>query len=131
MTNAISFRITGDFKKTDVFLKKIFNQDPVSIMNHYGALGVERLREATPRATGLTAASWSYSVEKTSTGYQLSFSNSNRSEGIPIVILLQYGHGTRGGTWVEGIDFINPALRPIFLELSKALREEVVNGSKN
>lgn len=122
----ITFETQGDFKKIDTFLRRILQKDPIAIMHKYGALGVERLQESTPKRTGLTAASWSYSIEKTSTGYSLKWKNSNIADNnVPVVILLQYGHGTKGGTWVEGLDFINPALRPIFVDLSNALREEM------
>lgn len=131
MKDLLRFEVKGDLHKTSNLLNYLIHRDPTKLLEHYGKLGVERLREATPKATGLTANSWSYSVKKTSEGYTLAFDNSNRSEGIQVAVLIQYGHGTRGGTWVEGIDFINPALRPIFLELAEALRKEVANGTKN
>lgn len=128
--NAITFETKGDFKKTDTFLKRLIERDPVSILDKYGALGIERLREYTPKETGLTADSWTYRIERDSLGYSIKWYNTNRTDtGIPIVILLQYGHGTRGGTWVEGRDFINPALRTVFLQMAKELRKEV-NGGK-
>lgn len=124
----ITFDSKGDYRKTDAFLRKLLNRDSMSILRKYGELGVERLREATPKQTGLTANSWSYQIEKRGHDYTLTWTNSNIAEWIPVVILLQYGHGTRGGTWVEGRDFINPALRPIFDELSQELRREVSDG---
>ena len=128
----ISFETKGDFKKTDTFLRRVQNLDPVSILEKYGALGIERLKERTPKDTGLTSDSWSYEVKRDSEGYSIKWYNSNRTiTGVPIVILLQYGHGTRGGTWVEGLDFVNPALRTVFLQMAKELREEVSNGKRN
>lgn len=123
---SITFETKGDFKKTDTFLKRLVDKDPMSILDKYGALGIERLREYTPKETGLTANSWTYRVDQNSTGYSIKWFNTNRTDtGVPIVILLQYGHGTRGGTWVEGKDFINPALRTVFLQMARELRKEV------
>lgn len=98
------------------------------ILKKYGELGVQRLAEATPKATGKTSQSWSYEIQRSGNDYTLTWNNSNIAEWVPVVILLQYGHGTRGGTWVEGRDFINPAIRPIFEELSRELRREVSDG---
>lgn len=128
MTNIITFDSKGDYKKTDAFLRKLLRRDSMAILKKYGELGVEQLREATPKRTGKTANSWSYRIEKKGHDYTLTWVNSNIAEWVPVVILLQYGHGTRGGTWVEGRDFINPAIRPIFDELSKELRREVSDG---
>lgn len=124
----ITFDSKGNYKKTDAFLRKLLNRDSMAILRKYGELGVERLREATPKRTGLTANSWAYRIEKRGYDYTLTWTNSNIAEWVPVVILLQYGHGTKGGTWVEGRDFINPALRPIFDELSQELRREVTDG---
>lgn len=98
---------------------------PTSILEKYGREGAKALENATPVKTGLTAASWSYRVEKNGNGYSVSWFNGNVSNGIPIVILLQYGHGTTGGTYVQGVDFINPALAPIFEKLAEAIWKEV------
>lgn len=100
----------------------------MAILNKYGEIGVERLRAATPVDSGVTADSWSYEIKKDGHNYALIWTNSNMAEWIPVVILLQYGHGTRGGTWVEGRDFINPALRDVFEDLSRELRGEVSDG---
>lgn len=124
----ILFDSKGDYKKTDTFLRHLLHRDSMAILKKYGELGVERLKEATPKRTGKTANSWSYVIEKKGNDYTLTWKNSNIAEWIPVVILLQYGHGTRGGTWVQGRDFINPAIRPIFDQLSKELRREVSNG---
>lgn len=126
--SAIAFDTKGDFKKTDSFLRKLLHRDSTAILNKYGKIGVERLREATPKKTGKTANSWSYEIVRQGHNYQLIFTNSNIAEWVPVVILLQYGHGTRGGTWVDGRDFINPAIRSVFDDLSKELRREVSDG---
>lgn len=122
------FEADGDWKKTDTFLRKLLRRDTVSILNRYGKLGVEKLIAWTPKDTGLTAISWSYRVDKTKTGYRLIWTNSNLSDGIPVAMLIQYGHGTRGGTFVEGIDYINPALRPIFDGIAEDLWKEVTKA---
>ena len=88
-------------------------------------VGVEALAAATPRKTGKTAASWSYRVEKGKDSIAIIWSNSNIVDGTPIAVILQYGHGTRNGGYVEGVDYINPAMRPIFDEIAKRAWEEV------
>lgn len=118
----VTFESRGDFRRISVFLKKLLGRDYVGIMKRYGELGVEYLANATPKRTGKTASSWSYELKRISNGYELSWHNSNISEGFNVAILIQYGHGTRGGTWVEGIDYINPVIRPIFDQLSQELR---------
>lgn len=88
-------------------------------------MGVEALAQATPVKTGKTASSWSYDLIKTNSGYELVFSNSNFNNGVPIAVILQYGHGTGTGGWVEGRDYINPALQPVFDEIAKTVWLEV------
>lgn len=118
----ITFESKGDFRSTIVFLKKLLGRDYVGIMKKYGEIGVQYLENATPKRTGKTAASWTYELKQITDGYELSWHNSNVVEGVNIAILIQYGHGTRGGTWVEGIDYINPVIRPVFDQLSQELR---------
>lgn len=96
-----------------------------SILNRYGQAGVTYLAQATPKDTGETADSWYYTVEKSKNGYKLSWRNSKAAGRVPLVVLLQYGHGTAGGTFVQGIDFINPALRPTVNKISEAIWKEV------
>lgn len=121
----IKVKSKGDFKNTELFLKNAKNFDPIPILERYGAIGVDALREYTPKATGRTAASWYYEIEKTKKGYILSWNNSNVVEGISVAILIQYGHGTQSGTYVQGVDYINPALRNVFQSMSKEIRREV------
>lgn len=128
MMAGITFESHGDYRKTNSFLRKLLKLDPIHILEKYGELGVQRLAEATPKDTGKTSQSWSYEIHRSGNDYTLTWNNSNIAEWVPVVILLQYGHGTRGGTWIEGRDFINPAIRPIFDELSKELRREVSDG---
>lgn len=115
----------GNFNKTEEMLKKSGHWAKNISLDSYGVKGVEALRNATPKDTGLTANSWSYRIEKSNDNITISFENSNINNGVPIAIILQYGHGTRNGGWVEGYDYINPAIRPIFDELAKAAWKEV------
>lgn len=119
-------RIThkGDFSKTTNFLKKAKLANIRKIAEYYGQKGVAALASATPVDTGVTAASWFYKIESKNGSTSITFCNSNIQNGVPIAIILQYGHGTRNGGWVEGRDYINPALKPVFDELAnKAWRE--------
>lgn len=116
----------GDFSKTFKFLEGARKLVHVpTILEQYGQRGVDALSAATPVDSGKTASSWYYEVRESKDMYQLVFSNSNVNEGVPIAIILQYGHGTRNGGYVEGIDYINPALQPIFDELAKKVWKEV------
>lgn len=121
----IRIKQSGGFSKTEKFLKKSLGKDYLSVLEKYGRYGVEALSQATPIDTGVTSSSWYYQVEQTKNGYSIIWGNSNVQNGINIAIILQYGHGTRGGGYVEGIDYINPALRPIFDNLAKAAWKEV------
>ncbi len=116
----------GDFSKLSRYLEKAKHALRLGILDKYGRRGVEALSSATPVESGLTASSWYYEVK--TDGYRswtLSFWNSNVNDGVPIAIILQYGHGTRNGGWVEGRDYINPAIQPIFDELVDDAWKEV------
>lgn len=119
---SVTFKSYGDFHSTRNFLNTLMKKDIVSILKKYGEMGVGYLATATPKRTGKTAASWSYEIKRTKDGYELSWTNSNVQNGLNIALLIQYGHGTRGGGWVEGIDYINPVIKPIFDQLSQELR---------
>ena len=121
----ISFRQKGDFSKLTSFLERAKETVYLGDLNKYGRQGVAALASATPVDTGKTASSWSYKIENNNGSVSISFENSNIQDGVPIAIILQYGHGTRNGGWVEGYDYINPAVRPIFDELAKAAWKEV------
>lgn len=110
----IGFSHKGDFSKTTKYFKSLKNAKILNILERYGREGVAALASATPVDTGLTASSWYYKVETTSKDAKLIFCNSNVNKGIPIAIILQYGHGTGTGGWVQGRDYINPAIQPIF-----------------
>lgn len=126
MGRVVSVRTKGDFKKTDRFLSGIVQRHYLHKLDRYGRMGVEALKDATPRDTGLTADSWGYEIVEEPGQLALYWKNSNVQDGVPIAILLQYGHGTRTGGYVEGIDYINPALRPIFNQMANEVWKEVI-----
>lgn len=115
----------GDFTKTTQFLKNAKMFDPRKVLDRYGKAGVAALSAATPTDTGLTAASWFYEIVITRGSYEIRFNNSNIQNGVPIAIILQYGHGTGTGGWVEGRDYINPAIQPIFDKIADEAWREV------
>ena len=121
----ISFRQRGDFSRTTNFLKKAEKVSLMSTLDKYGRRGVAALSSATPIETGKTANSWHYEIVKSNGSIALRFNNSNIQNGVPIAIILQLGHGTRNGGWVEGRDYINPTIQPIFDEISTDLWKEV------
>ena len=110
----ISFRQKGDFSKLTSFLERAKETVYLGDLNKYGRQGVAALASATPIDSGETAESWYYEIENTKESATITFYNSNVQNGVPIAIILQYGHGTRNGGWVEGRDYINPAIQPIF-----------------
>lgn len=120
----ISFRQKGDFSKLTRYLTKAKQAAKVSDLDEFGKEGVAALASATPVDSGETANSWKYTVERKDGFAAITFYNSNIQNGVSIAILLQYGHGTRNGGWVEGRDYINPAIQPIFDKIAeKAWRE--------
>lgn len=121
----ITVKVKGSFAKTEAFLKKASKMQICAILNKYGAKGVEALSKNTPVDTGLTAESWSYEIVETGSGYKIYWKNSNIVDGVPIAIILQYGHGTGTGGYVQGRDYINPALQPVFDELADSAWKEV------
>lgn len=121
----ISFRQKGDFSKLNRYFEKLKEAAKISILDKYGRAGVEALSSATPTRTGVTAASWSYKINRKNGSVSLDFYNSNINKGVPIAIIIQYGHGTGTGGWVEGIDYINPAIQPLFKQLADDAWKEV------
>lgn len=116
----------GDFSNLDNFLERCLDAMDFSILDKYGAQGVAALSAATPVDSGKTANSWSYYTTRSKDTVSIVFTNSNLTDnGTPVAILLQYGHATRNGGFVQGIDYINPALRPIMEEIADAAWEEV------
>lgn len=121
----ISFRHKGDFSKATQYLLRIKDTTKISVLEKYAQEGVTALSAATPIDTGKTATSWGYRIEKTNSTIRLVFTNSNINKGVNIAVILQYGHGTGTGGWVEGRDYINPAIQPIFDKIAKEAWEEV------
>ena len=110
----IVFRKTGDFKKTEKFFRKISKGDFFQALDAFGRKGVEALASATPVNSGKTADSWDYEIHRSNGRISIYWTNSNVNDGVNIAVILQYGHGTRNGGYVQGRDYINPAIRPIF-----------------
>lgn len=121
----IQFRHKGDFSKTTRYFEKVKETVNLGILDKYGREGVAALASATPVESGLTASSWYYEITQNNGSAQINFCNSNINEGIPIAIILQYGHGTGTGGWVEGRDYINPAIQPIFDSIANEAWKEV------
>ena len=116
---------SGSLKNFEGFLYKNRKRRLYQLLNEYGKQGVELLRDATPVDTGKTATGWGYEIEVSSQGVSLYWVNNNVNEGVPIAILIQYGHATRSGSYVQGVDYINPALRPLFESMATKLWKEV------
>lgn len=123
----ISFRHKGNFKRTERLLKKSLGRDYRSVLDKYAQQGVEALSRATPKESGETASSWHYEIIQNESSLSVVWNNSNVNKGVNIAIILQYGHGTRNGGYVQGRDYINPALRPIFDKLAEAAWKEVIS----
>lgn len=127
----LKIKVKGNTDKTESFLRRAMNANKISIgrLEHYGQMGVDALAQATPVNTGLTASSWSYEIVQKEKTISLIWKNSNVVDGYPVAILIQYGHGTRNGGYVQGIDYINPALKPVFDKISNDIWTEVVGNN--
>lgn len=123
----ISIRQKGNFNKTEKLLKKSFGRKYLDVLEKYALQGVEALSAATPVKTGLTAASWNYKITQNGSNISIVWENTNIQKYVNIALILQYGHGTRNGGYVEGRDYINPALRPIFDKMADAAWKEVTS----
>ena len=110
----ISFRQKGDFSKLNRYLERVKESAKIGVLDKYGREGVAALASATPVETGKTASSWYYEIKRQNGSVSLEFKNSNIKDGVPIAVILQYGHGTGTGGWVQGRDYINPAIQPVF-----------------
>ena len=124
----ITFRHKGDFSKTMRFFDKIKDAVRPKDLDRYGREGVAALASATPFDTGNTAGSWEYRVTNTNGSAKISFYNLNVQNGVPIAIILQYGHGTGTGGWVQGRDYINPAIQPVFDKIADSAWKEVTRA---
>lgn len=123
----ISIRQKGGFAKTEKYLKKSLGRNYRNILDSYGKRGVSELSAATPIDTGETATSWRYEIIQNESSISVVWHNDHIDDGVNIALILQYGHATRNGGYVEGIDYINPALKPIFEDLAKAAWKEVTS----
>jgi len=121
----ISFKQKGDFSKLTSFLNNLKEVAGLSDLDRYGQRGVDALASATPYDTGNTAGAWYYKINRDAGSVSIEFCNSNVNKGVPIAIILQYGHGTGTGGWIEGRDYINPTIQPIFDEILNDVWKEV------
>lgn len=121
----IKFRQQGDFSKLTRFLERAKEAVHIGDLDKYGREGVAALASATPVDTGLTANSWHYEIVQKKGSVSISFYNTNIQNGVPIAVILQYGHATRNGGWVQGRDYINPAIQPIFDKIANDAWREV------
>lgn len=123
----IVIKQSGNFNNTERFLKGAKKLNIKTVLDSYGKEGVRALASATPVDSGLTANSWGYDVSVSRGSYSIVWTNSHVVDGVPIAIILQYGHGTGTGGYVQGRDYINPAIKPIFDMIANAIWQEVVN----
>lgn len=121
----IKLEAKGDLSKTYKFLDRVLKRDFYSRLEVYGQKGVNALAAATPRRTGVTAASWYYEINRNINSVEIYWKNSNINKGVNIAVILQYGHGTGSGVYVQGIDYINPAIQPVFNEIAENIWKEV------
>jgi len=124
----ITFKHKGNFSKATSWLERIKETTHSGLLDKYGRAGVEALASATPKDTGTTAASWYYEITNNNGRATITFLNSNIKDGVPIAVILQYGHATGNGGWVEGIDYINPAIRPVFESIANEAWKEVTKS---
>ena len=124
----ITFRQKGDFSKLTRYFERVKKAVKLSDLDKYGREGVAALASATPVDTGKTANSWNYKIEYKDGSVSITFNNTNINKGVPIAIILQYGHGTHNGGWVEGRDYINPAIQPIFDKITENAWREVTGA---
>lgn len=123
----ITFKHRGDFNNTERFFKRAQKMDFYKNLEKYARAGVATLASATPVDTGLTAASWDYEIRKEKNKVSIYWTNSNIQNGVPIAVILQYGHGTNNGGYVQGRDYINPAIQPIFDQIAESAWKEVTS----
>ncbi len=121
----ITFKQKGNFKKTEKFMKRALKREYRKLLEQYGKLGVDMLAANTPVDTGKTAASWNYGIEEGDGKITLYWTNSNENKGACIVLLLIYGYGLQNGTYIEGLDFVSPVMRPFFKQIADKSWKEV------
>lgn len=121
----ITFKQKGDFSKLDRYFERVKEAARIGILDKYGREGVAALSSATPIESGLAANSWYYEIERSRGSARIIFCNSDIENGFPVAIMIQYGHGTGTGGWVEGRDYINPAIQPVFDKIANEAWREV------
>lgn len=115
----VKFEVSGGFTKTERFLNRMKRREYLNVLDEFGRDGVQALRNATPVDSGATAEAWDYEIKRTRNCTEIVWTNSNINDGVPIAVILQYGHGTGTGGYVQGRDYINPAIRPIFDKIAE------------
>lgn len=121
----IQFKHKGSFKNTENFFKKSLKRDYLKILDRYAQEGVKALAAATPIDTGKTAASWGYEIKQFNGEVRIIWTNSNIQDGVPIALIIQYGHVLPSGAYIQGRDYINPAIKPVFDKLAENVWKEV------
>jgi hypothetical protein len=125
MPGIIQITQKGSFKNTEKYLERLSKLKVDQILNKYGTIGQNALSNATPADTGLASQSWYYSIKSGPGYHSIRWHNSDTENGFPVAIMIQYGHGTGTGGYVQGRDYINPAIRPVFDQLVNEVWEEV------
>lgn len=115
----VKFEVSGGFTKTERFLNRMKCREYLNVLDEFGRDGVQALRNATPVDSGATAEAWDYEIKRARDCTEIVWTNSNINDGVPIAVILQYGHGTGTGGYVQGRDYINPAIRPIFDKIAE------------
>lgn len=115
----VKFEVSGGFTKTERFLNRMKRREYLNVLDEFGRDGVQALRNATPVDSGVTAEAWDYEIKRARNYTEIVWTNSNINDGVPIAVILQYGHGTGTGGYVQGRDYINPAIRPIFDKIAE------------
>lgn len=115
----VKFEVSGGFTKTERFLNRMKRREYLNVLDEFGRDGVQALRNATPVDSGATAEAWDYEIKRARNYTEIVWTNSNINDGVPIAVILQYGHGTGTGGYVQGRDYINPAIRPVFDKIAE------------
>lgn len=124
----ITVKVTGSFEKTEAFLKRVSKLDILGLLRASAQQGINALSLVTPIETGVAAHSWGFEVSNSGGFYTIIWTNSDIENGFPVVIMLQYGHGTGTGGYVAGYDFINPAMKPVFDKIADDVWKAVISG---
>lgn len=124
----VKIEVSGGFTKTEQFLNRMKRREYLNVLDEFGRDGVQALRNATPVDSGATAEAWDYEIKRSRNYTEIVWTNSNINDGVPIAVILQYGHGTGTGGYVQGRDYINPAIRPIFDEIAEKAWKVVVSS---